>query len=174
MKQKGFTLIELLVVIAIISLLASIVLAALNGARASARDAKRVADLHQLSQALELYASDHGSYPTNIQSGWFDSRPFVSAPNNWATLGSFLVPNYMAAVPVPPLNGQGDGAMCGNCDEYHYAANASASEYSLCTYLATDAPVGSQNVMGRNTYGPWYCIDNGCGSATLLLDGVCQ
>ena len=61
---SGFTLIELLVVIAIISLLSSIVLASLSQARAKARDSKRVQDLIQLRNALELYALDNnGLYP---------------------------------------------------------------------------------------------------------------
>ncbi|MFH1170666.1 MAG: type II secretion system protein [Candidatus Vogelbacteria bacterium] len=63
-STKGFTLIELLVVIAIISLLSSIVLASLGQARVKARDSKRVQDLIQLRNAMELYASDHnGLYP---------------------------------------------------------------------------------------------------------------
>lgn len=62
-KKKGFTLIELLVVIAIISLLSSVVLSALNNARAKARDAKRLSDLRGIQIALEMYNSDFGKYP---------------------------------------------------------------------------------------------------------------
>lgn len=52
--QKGFTLIELLVVISIIGLLASIVVVSLSGARSGGRDAKRLADLRQVQNAMEL------------------------------------------------------------------------------------------------------------------------
>src|SRR3954468_14399687 len=62
-KQQGFTLIELLVVIAIIGLLASVVLLALNSARAKSRDAKRVADIRQMQSGLELFFNDCSSYP---------------------------------------------------------------------------------------------------------------
>ena len=93
MKQKGFTLIELLVVTAIIGLLASIVLVALNTVRGKARDAKRRADLRQLSNAVELYFNDNQSYPPT--AGWF------SNPNHGG-LDSALAP-YVSRLPDDPL-----------------------------------------------------------------------
>lgn len=62
MKSKGFTLIELLVVVAIIGILATVVLASLGSARNKANDARRKADLRNISTALELYALDNDTY----------------------------------------------------------------------------------------------------------------
>ncbi len=62
--KRGFTLIELLVVISIIGLLSSIVLASLQDARAKGRDAKRLSDMRQIQNALELYRSQNNTYPT--------------------------------------------------------------------------------------------------------------
>lgn len=66
--QKSFTLIELLVVIAVLSLLSSIIIGSLNQARAKSRDSKRVQDLLQVRNALELYRADHGRYPPTFDS----------------------------------------------------------------------------------------------------------
>jgi len=62
-NKKGFTLIELLVVIAIIGLLSTLAVVSLSAARTRARDVKRLADLRNFQSALELYASDKGTYP---------------------------------------------------------------------------------------------------------------
>lgn len=74
----GLTLIELLVVISIISLLSGVVFASVNSVRAKARDARRMADITQLRNALALYHDDtNGSYPL-MGTG---------APNCWNLTG---------------------------------------------------------------------------------------
>lgn len=61
--KKGFTLIELLVVISIIALLSTIVLGALQDARAKARDRALASSVMQLQNAIEIYKTNHGTYP---------------------------------------------------------------------------------------------------------------
>ncbi len=66
--KLGFTLIELLVVITVIGLLSTMVLVGLSGVRAQGRDTRRVADLRNTQNALEIYFNANSSYPT--QSDW--------------------------------------------------------------------------------------------------------
>lgn len=92
-NNSGFTLIELLVVIAIIGLLASVVLLALNGARAKSRDAKRIADVRQIASALELYFNDYNSYPTGA---------VVNVGPNGDKVSPGLTPTYIGQYPQAP------------------------------------------------------------------------
>jgi len=69
-KQKGFTLIEILIVVSIIGVLSSLTLLGLGSFRASGRDVKRVTDLRQITNALELYYAKVGEYPPT--AGWKD------------------------------------------------------------------------------------------------------
>lgn len=98
-QPKGFTLIELLVVIAIIGVLASIVLVALNGARLKSRDTKRVADMRQVNQALEIYSQDYGGYPATLTD---------------------IAPDYTSAAPVAPTPQDGTCTTLEN--DYTYTA----------------------------------------------------
>lgn len=106
-KKKGFTLIELLVVIAIIGIIATFAVVALQSSRAKARDAKRVADVKQITTALALYAQSSGVYPETLVAG-----DYVRYPNT----ASGTV--FMESVPAPPTPSDGN---CVASTSYIYA-----------------------------------------------------
>ena len=114
-KNKGFTLIELLVVIAIIGLLASVVLLALNSARAKARDAKRLADVRQLASAFELFFNDQSSYPT-VAANTILGGAIIGSPA--------LSPNYVGLIPTEPQPADGTCTATGvNSNQYFMLKN---------------------------------------------------
>ncbi|PIQ91523.1 MAG: hypothetical protein COV70_03240, partial [Parcubacteria group bacterium CG11_big_fil_rev_8_21_14_0_20_39_22] len=115
--NKGFTLIELLVVIAIIGMLSSVVLASLNSARAKARDARRVADLTQISKALELYYDKYGGYPSS-------ACPAVDYKIKNSLALEPKMAEFLSDFPEDPISP-------GNCynNQYLYISN----RYNTCT-----------------------------------------
>jgi len=83
-KFGGFTLVELLVVIGIIALLISILLPALNKARAAAQTAQCLSNLRQLGQAYTAYLNDNGGKPAPLY-GTVNNVPITSGPNSGST-----------------------------------------------------------------------------------------
>jgi prepilin-type N-terminal cleavage/methylation domain-containing protein len=69
-QTKGFTLIEILIVVAIIAILASVVLVGLGPTQSLGRDARRVSDLHEVQNGLELYYNKNGAYPIPTTLTW--------------------------------------------------------------------------------------------------------
>ncbi|MBX9906867.1 type II secretion system GspH family protein [Patescibacteria group bacterium] len=104
--KKGFTLIELLVVISIIALLASVVLTSLNSARSKGRDTKRISDLRQVANALELYRSANSDYP-------------VDGANTRVSEIVGLDPTYIPALPNDPTQtGSSNYRYCAGVNNY--------------------------------------------------------
>ena len=81
MKQnpRGFTLIELLVVIAIIAILAALLMAGLNRARAAADSTACRSNLRQIMLAAHMYVQQERLYP---EAQWWPEvlPPFAGAP----------------------------------------------------------------------------------------------
>jgi prepilin-type N-terminal cleavage/methylation domain-containing protein/prepilin-type processing-associated H-X9-DG protein len=66
-SKRAFTLVELLVVIGIIALLISILLPALNKARAAAEVTQCMSNMRQVAQATIIYQSEQGCFPPAVQ-----------------------------------------------------------------------------------------------------------
>jgi prepilin-type N-terminal cleavage/methylation domain-containing protein len=155
-QQKGFTLIELLVVIAIIGLLASVVLLALNSARAKSRDAKRISDVRQIMSGLELYFNECGSYPigTNINTTTTTNAKLYTGTaatcgtnDGTATNGGIGTTSsgtvLIAQMPSSPTPADSTTCQTGTANAYSYSstgvAGGKAAGYSLtfCLGAAT-------------------------------------
>lgn len=68
MIKCRFTILELLVVIAVISILAALMLPALNSARETARGARCLSNIKQVNTALTAYTVDFTFYPWPFQT----------------------------------------------------------------------------------------------------------
>jgi prepilin-type N-terminal cleavage/methylation domain-containing protein/prepilin-type processing-associated H-X9-DG protein len=79
-RAGGFTLIELLCVIALVSVIAALLLSALNKAQARARRIQCISDLKQVGLASHVFALDHGGrFPMQVPVNDGGSREFLQA-----------------------------------------------------------------------------------------------
>lgn len=116
-KKLGFTLIELLIVIAIIGILSTSTVVSLNQAKSKARDARRLADITQIKQALDIYYYTEGAYPNAGPSGTICyALPAVatctSATASPITAWIPALTNFIdQPLPIDPINRTEDGLL---------------------------------------------------------------
>lgn len=104
--SRGFTLIELLVVIAILGILASIVVLNFQKGMEQSRDARRIQELYQISQSLQLYHATYEEYPENndLDDPGCDFHGETWDSGNYAIIGDIFVKpiideNFMGTMP---------------------------------------------------------------------------
>ncbi len=142
--RKGFTLIEMLVVIAIISILAALLIPAVQKAREAAARTQCANNLKQMGIALHSYLDRNARFPTSgegvnaagtgtafdLQSTFTHILPFVE--------GSDLYDRYDMS---RPYNGS--------------PGNIAVAQQVIPTYLCPSNPVRPAN--GRDSLGYGYC-----------------
>ena len=118
-QQRGFTLIELLVVVAILGLLASLIIISTNESRARGRDARRIADIQALTDAIELYL-DENVFP-----------PEIIAATTWVSLKTELEEYFRGkAFPADPNSSD-------TSNVNHYVVCTSRRNYLVASLLET-------------------------------------
>ena len=143
--KRGFTLIELLVVIGILAVLLAIVLIAINPARqfSQANNTKRRSDVNALLNAIHQYSADNkGNLSLMAIPQGPGATPGAEVSSSGVDIYGFLVPTYIAALPVDPLdnNGTAIATHSGSYGTKYYVVR-SATDNRL-TISAPDAELG--------------------------------
>ena len=126
-KSRGFTLIEILIVIAMIAILTTIIIAYLSAAKTRGRDAKRIADIKQMEQLLEVYFSSCYAYPNSLSQLTTDCS------------GNTII----VAVPKDPKGTQYS----------YYVTNNSPVHYHVCATLELSASGTGKSGQSNTTSG---------------------
>ncbi len=145
-SRKGFTLIEILIVVAIIAILAGVVLVGLRGAGPQARDARRVADLRQIQNGLELFFNKTGSYPA--------APGGAGGPLDWAALETALIAANVNIKSIPKSP---------RPPEYMYGTDSTGTSYVLQATLEEGDSKLTDNDLDGSIFGidcvdPAYCV----------------
>ena len=143
-SKRGFTLIEILIVVAIIGLLASVVLVGLGSFRTRGRDARRIADLRETQNALELYYTKNQRYPA------------LGGGDSWAGMTNSLVNagigiSNISNDPLYPAR------------TYHYGIAQDGQSYVLSVALEDNSNPALKDDADGTIYGvdcddPTYCV----------------
>ena len=147
--SSGFTLIEIITAIGVLTILATVVLAAVNPIEQfrKAQDSKRKSDLAQVQRALEAYYQDFGRYPAHTTTGLntYTINTGLGEDDN-AILWGASWPPYMDVVPVDPSSSK----------FYIYVSDSTNGYQSYKIYASLD----------RGTNDPDACTEvTGCTNA---------
>ena len=156
-NREGFTIIELLAVLAVIGILTTIVVGGYRQTQRRGRDAQRKSDLKQMSQSLEVYLSDHATYPPSSVDGKIMGCPAETTECEWGS-GQFSDATgniYFVNLPAEPSSTQA----------YFYRAFDSNRKYQIFAWL--ENPKDQDCFYGECETDPSYLPSGvACGSAS--------
>lgn len=166
-NTAGFTLVELLIAIVVIAILAAISVVAFNGIQERARDSQRKHEVQTIARALEMYYSEHGTYPiitgtyywtAGYQMDGNMANTFVT--DSWNELEQHLSP-YVEKIGSDPKNHRGLSGI-GHANRYGYEYQSqpgsercnvprrSGQTYQL--YYKLESEPQTHTVVGNCTY----------------------
>ncbi len=149
--NRGFTLLELLIVVAIIGLLASMILVGLSSFRSRGRDARRVSDVKQAQNGLEIYYAKETKYP---------SVSFTSALDSWNTMTAAITGAGIGITQISqdPLGEEHSYAYASNPDD-----GSNPQSYVIAVILEDSSSQNLKNDLDGTIFGvdcndPVYCV----------------
>jgi len=114
--QRGFTLLEMMIVVAIIAILAMLLIPNFTHARAQAQTAACESNLRAIGTAMELYYTDHQTYPSGSNIKLDGTDPLAAG-------------GYLPNIPHDPA------AAAGTSNLYQYtvvsASGATPASYAI-------------------------------------------
>ncbi len=105
--RAGFTLVEVLIVIVAMAILAGIVIPQVGASIDDANESAMLADLHELTLAIERYKIDHDGLPPDDLTG--DTlRQLTTTTDSYGNIGNgpeyYYGPYLLQDIPENPLN----------------------------------------------------------------------
>lgn len=107
-RCRAFTLVELLIVIVVLAVLAAIVIPKFGDSSTRSREASLKSNLKIVRNAVDLFKTDTGAYPSTLDDLAASSAPAngkdTAGSSKAITAGDFKGP-YVAEVPKDPVSG---------------------------------------------------------------------